>query len=47
MLPDDHGHTGPSAATECKREYAHFGPIYMTRLLPAAIERALLADLAS
>jgi hypothetical protein len=35
----------PSAGEACKREYEHFGPIYMTRFLPAAIERASLDDL--
>jgi hypothetical protein len=37
--------SAPSAGEACKREYEHFGPIYMTRFLPAAIERASLDDL--
>lgn len=37
--------SAPSATRLCKREYEHFGPIYMTRFLPAAIERASPEDL--
>ncbi len=35
----------PSAGVSAKRDYPHFGPIFMSCFLPAAIERASLDDL--
>ncbi|MEU6074006.1 hypothetical protein [Micromonospora sp. NPDC047074] len=35
----------PSAARWCKRNYPHFGPIFMVSFLPAAIDRATLDHL--
>jgi hypothetical protein len=37
--------SAPSAGISCTRDYPHFGPIVMSRFLPAAIERASLDDL--
>ncbi|SDL20173.1 hypothetical protein [Nonomuraea jiangxiensis] len=37
--------SAPSAAVWCKRDYPHFGPIFMSDFLPAAIDRATLDDL--